>query len=274
MPGLMAALVASSMLASSCSGGPMDRTELVLGTVCSIRILDGGSTKALDAAFARLRDIESTMSANAAGHRGRGGQRRRRTRRRFPAPADVRYVTATALRYAAMSNGAFDPTIGPHRQAVEHRAGRGAGPVDLRRSQSALPLVDHGAVRVGRRARARSSCREAGMLLDLGRHRQGLRGRRGRPNPPRETGQGCGHRPGRQRQGGGPQARRREMARRHAESLRRQGSAHRGGDPRRRGHRRDERHLRALLHRRRRDARTTTSSTRRPATRSATASSR
>lgn len=164
-PNLMAALLAAAILASSCSGGPMDRTELVLGTVCSVRILDGGSTKALDAAFARLREIESTMSANAEGtvvaavNSGAG-------RAPVSAPADVRFVTATALGYSALSRGAFDPTIGPVVKLwnIGLDGERVPSPAEIK---AVLPLVDYGSVRVDDAAGTIFLPR-TGMLLDLG----------------------------------------------------------------------------------------------------------
>ena len=164
-PNPMAALFAAAILASSCSGGPMDRSELVLGTVCSIRILDGGSEKALDAAFARLREIEATMSANAGGtvvaavNAAAGGAP-------VPAPAGVRYVTATALGYAAMSRGAFDPTIGSIVKLwnIGLDGERVPSPEEIK---AALPLVDYAVVRVDDAAGTIFLPR-AGMLLDLG----------------------------------------------------------------------------------------------------------
>jgi thiamine biosynthesis lipoprotein len=143
----------------------MDRTELVLGTVCSIRILDGGSTKALDAAFARLREIEATMSANATGTvvaavNAAAG------RSPVSAPADVRHVTAKALGYAAVSRGAFDPTIGPIVKLWN--IGLDGERIPSRAEiTAALPLVDFRQVRIDDAAGTIFLPR-AGMLLDLG----------------------------------------------------------------------------------------------------------
>jgi len=159
------AAVAAVALASSCSGKPMDRSDLVLGTVCSVRILDGGSEKALDAAFARLREIEATMSANADGTivaaiNAAAGKAP------VPAPADVRYVTGKALWYATLSRGAFDPTIGPIVKLwnIGLDGERIPSPEEIK---AALPLVAAGAVRIDDAAGTIFLPR-AGMLLDLG----------------------------------------------------------------------------------------------------------
>lgn len=106
------AVILSLLMAVSCADSPMDRTELVLGTICSVRIVAGGSDAALDAAFARLRQIDRTMSANASGtaisaiNDAAGISP-------VAVPDDARFVIARALDYARASNGAFDPTIGP-----------------------------------------------------------------------------------------------------------------------------------------------------------------
>jgi len=159
------AVAATAILASSCSAGPIDRTELVLGTVCSIRIFDGGSEKALDAAFARLREIEAAMSVNTAGtvvdaiNAGAGSVP-------VAAPADVRFVASKALRYAVLSGGAFDPTIGPVVKLwnIGLDGERVPSPEEIR---AALPLVDYRAVVVDDAAGTVFLARP-GMLLDLG----------------------------------------------------------------------------------------------------------
>lgn len=160
---LCAALCAT--VAVSCSAAPRDRSDLVLGTVCSVRILDGGDRRALDAAFERLRGIEASMSANAEGtvvagvNAGAGAGP-------VAAPDDVRYVIRKALSYSTLSGGAFDPTIGPVVKLwnIGMDGERVPSPEEI---AAALPLVDAGAVEVDDAAGTVSLAR-AGMLLDLG----------------------------------------------------------------------------------------------------------
>lgn len=157
--------VAMTLSAVSCSAKPVDRTDLVLGTVCSVRVLDGGSRGALDAAFARLREIEAAMSANAEGTvvaaiNAAAG------RSPVAAPADVRFVTTKALGYAAMSDGAFDPTIGPIVK-LWNIGLDGERIPSAAEIAAALPLVDYRSVRVDDAAGTVFLPR-AGMLLDLG----------------------------------------------------------------------------------------------------------
>lgn len=111
----LCALLASSILLS-CSPSETSRTDFVLGTVCTIRIVEGprktAAEKALEACFARLREIEDEMSANKDGtelakiNESAGGAALRVT-------DDLSYVIGKALEYARLTDGAFDPSVGP-----------------------------------------------------------------------------------------------------------------------------------------------------------------
>jgi len=161
--GALATTAALAVLLASCAPKALDRSELVLGTICSVRIIDGASRKALDDAFARLREIEATMSANAPGtvvdaiNRGAGGAS-------VPAPADLRAVVRRALELAEASGGAFDPTIGPlvALWGIGFDAERVPSPEEL---AAALPLVDRRGLAVDDSGIALA---RAGMRLDLG----------------------------------------------------------------------------------------------------------
>jgi len=161
----IAMTIAMALSTGSCSAKPVDRTDLVLGTVCSVRVLDGGSGAALDAAFARLREIEASMSANADGTviaaiNDAAG------RSPVAAPDDVRFVIDKALRYAELSGGAFDPTIGPIVK-LWNIGLDGERIPSAAEIAAALPLVDYRTVRVDDAAGTVFLPR-AGMLLDLG----------------------------------------------------------------------------------------------------------
>jgi thiamine biosynthesis lipoprotein len=105
----------SVFLLASCSQKAqpeISRTDFVLGTVCTIRLIDGGSTKTNDEIFARLREIDDNMSANKEGtdiahiNEAAGGQP-------VTVHPDTFFVISKALEYAAKTGGAFDPTVGP-----------------------------------------------------------------------------------------------------------------------------------------------------------------
>ncbi len=90
----------------------LTRTDFVLGTVCTIRLIDGGNANTLSEAFARLRSIEDHMSANKDGTEiaqinANAGKEP------VKVSEDTFYVITKALEYARLTNGAFDPSVGP-----------------------------------------------------------------------------------------------------------------------------------------------------------------
>jgi thiamine biosynthesis lipoprotein len=114
----LGAFLALPLLACSprAAAAETSRTDFVLGTVCSIRIVEGPAREAaeaaLNASFARLREIEDRMSVNKDGTElsrinaaaGRSA---------VPVTEDVLFVVGKALEYARLSEGAFDPSVGP-----------------------------------------------------------------------------------------------------------------------------------------------------------------
>jgi len=104
-----AALVAA---APALHAEEQSKTDFVLGTVCTVRLVEGGNTATLNEAFARLRAIEAHMSANKDDSElshvnDMAGKEPVRV------SDDTFYVISKALEYARLSNGAFDPTVGP-----------------------------------------------------------------------------------------------------------------------------------------------------------------
>jgi thiamine biosynthesis lipoprotein len=141
------------------------RTEEVLGTACSIRILDGGQKGALDAAFARLREIEARISV-----RREDSEVSAINRQAGLAPVkvgpDTLKVLGKALEYARMTDGAFDPTVGPlvRLWAIGTDDERLPSPAEIK---EALPLVGYRDVRIDAAAGTVFLARK-GMRLDLG----------------------------------------------------------------------------------------------------------
>ncbi len=95
---------------------PESRSELLLGTVCRITIYDYPEDAIFEAAFDRIREIEqqmsitindssmSTVNVNAG-------------LTPTAVPADTYTVVNEAVRIAELSDGAFDPSVGPLVQA-------------------------------------------------------------------------------------------------------------------------------------------------------------
>ena len=136
-------------------------TEFLLGTICKIQIWGGGESD-LEAAFNRVREIETIMSRNIGSSD---------IRRIVPgAPNGTRVspetckVIKTALDFGRLSGGLFDITIAPvvGLWGFETKEAGVPGPDELK---AALPLVDY------RRVKVFDDCRVAlgaGQSMDLG----------------------------------------------------------------------------------------------------------
>ncbi len=157
-------LVAMSLFVS-CAKPAASQTEFVLGTVCTINLFEKGTADAYREIFARLREIEDRMSANrddteiGSINRNAG-----------VAPAavhpDVVEVVSAALRYASLSGGTFDPSIGPVVKLWNIGSDDARVPSDAELA-SALPLVDYRDVVVDEKA-GTVFLKRKGMRLDLG----------------------------------------------------------------------------------------------------------
>jgi thiamine biosynthesis lipoprotein len=143
----------------------MTRTEFVMDTVCTVRLVKGGDEAALDAAFARLRQIEGELSAQkpdsqiAAVNDASG---------LHPVAVgdDALAMVKKDLGYAAMSGGAFDPSVGPLVKlwgiGTDHA--RLPSKAEIR---AALRLVNWKDIEVDESART-IFLKRRGMALDLG----------------------------------------------------------------------------------------------------------
>ncbi len=168
-----AAAALCALLCAACSFRPgaaeTSRTEWVLGTACTIRVAAGlrgaPAERAIDTAFARLREIEDRLSANKDGtdielvNRAAGG-----------APVavsdDAVFVLGKALEYAALTDGAFDPSVGPlvRLWGIGTEAARVPAQAEI---DAALALVDWRGIELDRAAKT-IRLPKIGMRLDLG----------------------------------------------------------------------------------------------------------
>jgi thiamine biosynthesis lipoprotein len=145
--------------------GEVSRTDYVLGTVCSIRLIDGGSTKTTDEIFERLRQIEDRMSANkdgteiAAVNAAAGGAP-------VKVSADTFYVISKALEYAKLTEGGFDPTVGPLVK-LWNIGSEGAKVPPKDAVAAAVKLIDYRKVEMDPK-RLTVRLTTPGMRLDLG----------------------------------------------------------------------------------------------------------
>lgn len=158
-------LVFVSANLSSCAAPEPSRTEFVLGTVCTVSLFDKGKASIYSEIFARLREIETRMSANTEDSEVAEINRNAGIKP-TPVHADLVELVSIALKYAEASGGAFDPTIGPLVKLWG--IGSDSARVPTRPEIDAvLPLVDYRDLSVDRPA-STVYLRRTGMRLDLG----------------------------------------------------------------------------------------------------------
>ncbi|MCL2127352.1 MAG: FAD:protein FMN transferase [Treponema sp.] len=157
--------------------------EFALGTVCSVNLFEGGKNSIYSRVFSRIREIDRTMSAFGGDFQdllgggaarpgaetlvsgivavnGKAGIEAVKIR------ADLIGVLETALRYAELSNGAFDPTVGPLVSLWGIGTAAQRIPEDGEIS-AALALVSWRDLEVDREA-GTAFLRREGMALDIG----------------------------------------------------------------------------------------------------------
>lgn len=150
---------------AGCTEPPLAQTEFVLGTVCSVNLYNRGSAKIYNEVFSRFREIENLMSAtmpdtdvdrinNNAGIEP------------VSVHQEVIEVLEMALYYAELSNGAFDPTIGPLVKLWGIGSENPRIP-EAAEIQEALSLVNWRDLLIDREA-GTVFLRRPGMALDLG----------------------------------------------------------------------------------------------------------
>ncbi len=110
----MALLLLLAILAAAPAqaDAPLSRTQNVLWTTCTVTLYDHGTQQALDASFRRLQEIHDRMSMNVPGSQldaiaAQAG------REAVHVTADVFAVAQKALEFARLTDGLFDPTVGP-----------------------------------------------------------------------------------------------------------------------------------------------------------------
>ena len=187
---------------AGCAEPPSPQVEFVLGTICRINLYEGGSGQLYSRIFARIREIDRTMTVYPGEFQKLvSGEAiidpNSKTAERFRAAtealvsgvvaineqagiepvkvrADLIEVLEKALHYAALSDGAFDPTVGPlvRLWGIGTDDQRIPGDEEIAR---ALELVNWRDVAVDREAGTVFLLRP-GMALDLGAIAKGYAG--------------------------------------------------------------------------------------------------
>jgi thiamine biosynthesis lipoprotein len=162
---LLCVLLVLTGTLAACSKPEPVQAEFVLGTVCSISLYDRGKPRVYRRIFARFREIENRMSVTLA---GTDVDRVNAAAGIEPAVVnpDVFEVIEQALRYAEISGGAFDPTVGP-LVALWGIGGDNPRLPAQEEIDAVLPLINWRDVVLDREKSA-VFLRRPGMALDLG----------------------------------------------------------------------------------------------------------
>lgn len=143
----------------------LTRTDFVLGTACTIRLLEGGTQATLQEAFSRLQAIEHRMSANKDGTEI-AAVNEQAGKKPVKVSDDTFSVISRALEFAKLSGGAFDPSVGPLVKLWNIGSGNEKVPAKSAIT-AALSLVDWRKVELDPQAKT-VLLKQPGMRLDLG----------------------------------------------------------------------------------------------------------
>jgi thiamine biosynthesis lipoprotein len=150
---------------TACARPFPSQSEFVLGTVCTVNLYKGGTRQLYRQIFARLREIEGLMSVTLPDSEIAAVNRHAGNTPVLVGPATLE-VIAAARRYASLSGGAFDPTIGPLVSLWGIGSDSGRLPED-REIQEVLPLVNWEDLLIDHEA-GTVFLRRPDMRLDLG----------------------------------------------------------------------------------------------------------
>jgi thiamine biosynthesis lipoprotein len=107
-----AAFLAAALLSACVNRPSAARSEFIFGTVCTLRIEENGKERVYRDVFERLHEIDDIFSANKQGT-AIDEINREAGLRPVRVSGEVIHVLDRALLFAELSDGNFDPSIGP-----------------------------------------------------------------------------------------------------------------------------------------------------------------
>ena len=162
------------LLLTTCAKAPAPQLEFALGTVCTVNLYEGGSRKLYSRIFSRIQEIDQTMTAHELQNSDVIAINEHSGIKPVKVRADLIEVLETALHYAELSGGAFDPTVGPlvRLWGIGTEIQRVPGEAEI---ADALELVNWRDLVIDREA-GTAFLRREGMALDLGAIAKGYAG--------------------------------------------------------------------------------------------------
>lgn len=156
------------VLLASCAkkqAEPQSQSFFMLGTVCKVTIYDNPTAEAFSASFARLKEIEDRMSLR--NQKSEVAEINRQAGKKAVVVSSETFVVIQkALEIAALSSGAFDPTVGPLVQAWDIGGDSPRKPPQ-EEIDSLLPLIGYDRVVLDTETLS-VFLKDEGMILDLG----------------------------------------------------------------------------------------------------------
>jgi thiamine biosynthesis lipoprotein len=162
------AVAASILLLTACASrasAEISRTEYVLGTYCSIRLQKGGSPALIDRVWSRLRQLENDLTVNKAGSQIDSANEAA-GEKAVGIGKDAMAILKKDLFYASLSDGAFDPSVGPLVKLWGIGTERAAIP-SAKDREAALKLIGWKDIVLDEDA-GTVFLKRSGMALDLG----------------------------------------------------------------------------------------------------------
>jgi thiamine biosynthesis lipoprotein len=154
-----------SSQSSEANNEPIDRSELLMGTVISVKIYDSNDESILDEVFNKVKDLESILSINEEGtlidkiNEASGVNP-------VEVDEDTYYVLEKGLEYGKISGGRFDITIGPLVKLWSIGL-EGQKLPTQEEIDSKIPLIDYNDLVLNDKNNTAFLKRE-GMIIDLG----------------------------------------------------------------------------------------------------------
>lgn len=174
--GILLALAAITAGLSACREGQPEEVRadmFALDTYITFTLFGGDAQKGIDAAKARIQEIEETMSVHVP-----GSDVDRINQQAGIAPvrvgADTFFVVQKAVQYSAATQGAFDVTIYPIQQLWDIMGDNPRIP-EAEEIQALLPLVNYEGIQLDQENRT-VYLEKAGMRMDLGGIAKGYAG--------------------------------------------------------------------------------------------------
>lgn len=144
---------------------PIEKTDFVLGTICTVKVFDDVPSNVFDKVFERLKEIETKMTINAPNSEVDNVNSQSGIKP-VKVSEDVYYVIKTGKEFGDISKGKFDITIGPLVKLwnIGTELARVPSPEEIK---AKLPLINYKDIVLDDTNKT-VFLKRKGMIIDLG----------------------------------------------------------------------------------------------------------